>query len=103
MGCEAIKSSAPRKQILIPTLHIKKLEPGFYRAELRDTSFGKGEFETQSIAEAIRHTAAGAPKEVLGFHIWYEHVSIGTTPVMNMRYDPETLSQRLMTLHSQMR
>ena len=88
---------------MIPTLHIKKLEAGFYRAELRDTSFGTGEFETPSITDAIRHAAAGAPKGVPGFHIWYEHVCLGTTPVMNMRYDPETLSQRLMALHAQMR
>lgn len=88
---------------MIPTLHIKKLEPGFYRAELRDTSFGSGQFETTSITEAIRHAAKGAPKTVPGFHIWYDHVCLGTTPIMNMQFDAETLSQRLLALHAQMR
>ncbi|WP_273544514.1 hypothetical protein [Delftia acidovorans] len=36
-----------------------------------------------------------------GFHIWYGHVSIGTTSLYAMRHDAETLAQRLVSLHSQ--
>ncbi|WP_339557299.1 hypothetical protein [Comamonas sp. MYb396] len=53
-----------------------------------------------SIAGAIRDTAQLLPK-ARAFHIWFEHVSIGTTPVLHMQHDPETLESRLKLLHGQ--
>lgn len=88
---------------MIPTLHIEKLEPGLYRAELTDTPEGSGQFEVGNIAEAIRTSAAGAGNRVSAFHIWFEHVSIGTTPAVAMRHDAETIARRLMLLHGQFR
>lgn len=88
---------------MIPTLHIQKLEPGLYCAELTDTPEGRGEFEVGNIAEAIRASAAGAGNQASAFHIWYEHVSIGTNPTAAMRHDAETMAQRLMVLHGQFR
>lgn len=88
---------------MIPTLRIEKIEPGHYRAELTDTPEGSGEFEVGNIAEAIRASAAGAGNRASAFHIWYEHVSIGTTPTVAMRHDAETMAQRLMVLHGQFR
>lgn len=88
---------------MIPTLRIHKLEPGLYRAELTDTPEGRGEFEVGSITEAIRTSAAGASNQVSAFHIWFEHVGIGTTSTLAMRHDAETMAQRLMVLHGQFR
>jgi len=51
---------------------------------------------------AIRDTAMLMPKTP-AFHIWLEHVSIGTTAALNMRHDAETLANRLKLLHGQFR
>lgn len=88
---------------MIPSLRIQKLEPGLYRAELAETPEGDGDFEVGSIAEAIRASAAGAGNRVSAFHIWFEHVGIGTTSTLAMRHDAETMAQRLMVLHGQFR
>ncbi len=87
---------------MIPTLHIHKLEQGLYRAELANTPEGEVEFDGPSISHIIRTTAAGAPP-ASAFHVWYEHVSIGTIPTAAMRHDAETMVQRLMMLHGQYR
>jgi len=86
---------------MIPTLHIQKIEPGNYLAEMRGTPDGSCEFRVSSIAEAIRISAAGAGNQVSAFHIWFEHVGIGTTSTLAMRHDAETMAQRLMVLHGQ--
>ena len=43
----------------------------------------------------------GNALEARAFHIWYEHVSIGTTPVLHIQHDPETLASKLKLLHGQ--
>ena len=35
------------------------------------------------------------------FHIWFELVTIATTPTINMRHDAETLANKLKLLHGQ--
>ncbi len=87
---------------MIPSLHISKEEPGLYRARLVDWDTGEVEFDGPSISHIIRTTAAGAPP-ASAVHVWYEHVSIGTTPTVAMRHDAETMAQRLMVLHGQFR
>ncbi|MFD2297739.1 hypothetical protein QRO11_15475 [Paracidovorax citrulli] len=67
-----------------------------------DWDTGEVEFDGPSISHLIRSTAAGAPA-ASAIHVWYEHVSIGTTSVQAMRHDAETLAQRLMVLHGQYR
>lgn len=62
----------PRGQEVIPTLTIEKAAPGECRA-----------------------TVNNGRSEQADFHIWVEHVSIGTTPTQNMRHDPETLANCL--------
>lgn len=88
---------------MILTLHIKKLEPGTYRAEVTGTQFGTAQFEIGGIAEAIQKCASVPLEGASAFHIWYEHVCIGTTPIMNMQYDALALARRLEQLHGQVR
>lgn len=87
---------------MILSLHIDKLEPGLYHARITDGVSTLAESETHSISDAIREAAMGFPK-AMAFHIWYEHVSIGTTLPLAMRHDAGTLAQRLMVLHGQVR
>lgn len=88
---------------MILTLRIEKLEPGLYAAVVSDGRDELSTFEVGSIGAAIRQCVSGPLPEVTAFHIWFEHVSIGTTMLANMRHDPETLAQRLMLLHGQAR
>ena len=84
---------------MILTLHITKIDPGHYRAEVLDGREELGEFDAPGIGAAIRQCAQGEMPDLSGFHIWYEHVCAGTVSVPNMRIDPEGIAQRLMALH----
>lgn len=86
---------------MIYTLHIDKEEPGLYTARVLDGRAEVAEFQAATISAAIRDCAGVAFPGLDGFHIWYGHVSIGTTPLYAMRHDAETLAQRLVSLHSQ--
>lgn len=86
---------------MIYTLHIDKEEPGLYTARVLDGRAEVAEFQAATISGAIRDAAAGTLQGLDGFHIWYGHVSIGTTSLYVMRHDAETLAQRLVSLHSQ--
>jgi len=85
---------------MIQSLHIEKSAPGQYLARVMNEHSEALSFTACSIAGAIRDTAQMLPK-ARAFHIWYEHVSIGTTPVLHMQHDPETLASRLKLLHGQ--
>lgn len=85
---------------MIPTLTIEKAAPGEYRATVSNGRSEQADFHASSIMSAIRDTAMLMPKTP-AFHIWFEHVSIGTTPALNMRHDAETLANRLKLLHAQ--
>lgn len=87
---------------MILSLHIDKEAPGQYHARVTDGVSTLADFQIQSISHAIRDAVLAHPK-AMAFHIWYEHVSIGTTLPLAMRHDAGTLAQRLMTLHGQVR
>lgn len=86
---------------MILTLHIDKEEPGLYTARVLHCQAEVEEFQSGTISEAIRDCAEASLQGLDGFHIWYGHVSIGTTSLYAMRHDAETLAQRLVRLHSE--
>ena len=86
---------------MIYTLHIDKEEPDLYTARVLDGRTEVAEFHAATISSAIWDCAVGTLPGLDGFHIWYSHISIGTTPLYAMRHDAETLAQRLVSLHSQ--
>ncbi|WCM88862.1 hypothetical protein [Acidovorax sp. NCPPB 3576] len=88
---------------MILTLQIHKEEPGRYAAQVLNGHAEVATFDASTIGGAIRECGAGPLPEVSAFHIWYGHVSIGTTLTATMRHDSETLAQRLMTLHGQLK
>ncbi len=85
---------------MILTLRIRKAGPGRYEAEVQDGREEVGELESGTIAGVIRDCANVPMPDIQAFHIWYEHVSIGTTALAPMRHDAETLAQRLLALHA---
>ena len=85
---------------MLLTLHIIKIESGDYRAHVMEGVQHLGDYETTSIAEAIRLAAENPLPDLAGFHIWYEHISIGSVPADDMRRDPEALARRLVELHA---
>jgi hypothetical protein len=85
---------------MLLTLHIIKIESGDYRAHVMEGTQHLGDFETTSIAEAIRLATENPLPELAGFHLWYEHVSVGSVTAGEMRSDPETLARRLVELHA---
>ena len=85
---------------MIQSLHIEKSAPGQYLARVMNEHSEALSFTSGTIAGAIRDAARMVPK-VREFHIWYEHVSIGTTPVLHMQNDSETLASKLKLLHGQ--
>lgn len=87
---------------MIQSLHIEKDAPGEYTARVMNEHSEALNFSASSISGAIRDTARMLPS-VAAFHIWFEHVSIGTTMALNMQHDPETLAGRLKLLHGQVR
>ena len=87
---------------MIPTLIIETAAPGEYSVTVVDGDAEQSGFHAGSIMSSIRHATILMPK-TQAFHIWFEHVSIGTTPAINMRNDAETLANRLMILHGQFR
>ncbi|MBO0987532.1 hypothetical protein INR38_19055 [Delftia sp. SD018] len=86
---------------MIYTLHIDKEEPGLYTARVLDGRAEVAEFQAATISGAIRDCAVATLPGLDGFHIWYGHVSVGTTSIDAMRHDAETLAQRLVRLHSE--
>ena len=86
---------------MLLTLHIKKDAPGVYTAHISSDRSEIGEFQAGTIASAIREAAQSQSSGVSGWHIWYEHVSIGTRAIVAMKHDAETLAQRLMVMHGQ--
>ncbi|MGF6212598.1 hypothetical protein [Comamonas sp. 4034] len=93
-------SIRPRSEKMIQSLHIEKSAPGQYLARVMNEHSEALCFTSSCIAGAIRDAARMIPK-ARAFHIWYEHVSIGTTPVLHMQNDPETLASKLKLLHGQ--
>ncbi|WCM94165.1 hypothetical protein M5C99_05400 [Acidovorax sp. NCPPB 2350] len=88
---------------MILTLQIDKEEPGRYAVQVLNGREEVSAFETSTIGSAIRACGAGPLPDVSAFHIWYSHVSMGTTLPAAMRHDSETRAQRLMVLHGKVR
>jgi hypothetical protein len=86
---------------MLLTLHISKIEPGNYRVLILDGREELDQWDAPNVATAIRDCSQDEMPDLLGFHIWYGHVCLGTTAVSDMRIDPEGLAQRLMALHGQ--
>ena len=84
---------------MILTLHISKIEPGNYRVAVLDGREEMDEWGAPTIGAAIRQCGQAEMPDLSGFHIWYEHVCVGTTSMSNMRIDPDGIAQRLMALH----
>lgn len=82
-------------------LHIDKEEPGLHGMRVLYGRDEVAEFQAATISGAIRDCAVSTLPGLDGFHIWYGHIVIGTTPLYAMRYEAETLAQRLVTLDSQ--
>lgn len=85
---------------MIQSLHIEKSAPGQYLARVMNEHSEALSFTSGSIAGTIREAARKMPK-AKAFHIWYEHVRIGTTPVLNVQHDQEMLAPKLKLLHGQ--
>jgi len=85
---------------MIQSLHIEKAAPGEYAARVMNEHSEAVSFTASSIASAIRDAARLLPS-ARAMHVWFEHVSIGTTPALNMQHDAETLANRLKLLHGQ--
>ncbi|WP_240933155.1 hypothetical protein [Diaphorobacter sp. HDW4B] len=91
-----------RGEAMIPTLIIEKAAPGEYSVTVVDGDAEQSDFHAGSIMSAIRDATILMPKTQT-FHVWYEHVSIGTIPALHMRHDAETLANKLKLLHGQFR
>ncbi|WP_239384127.1 hypothetical protein [Delftia tsuruhatensis] len=91
----------PYHAAMILTLQICKEEPGLHTVRVLDGQCEIEVFQTATISEAIRDCGVAAFPDLDGFHIWCGHISIGTAPLYTMRHDAETLTQRLVSLHSQ--
>ena len=88
---------------MLLTLHISKIKPGNYRVAVLDGREEMDEWGVPNIAAAIRQCSQAEMSDLSGFHIWYEHVCVGTTTMSNMRIDPDGIAQRLMSLHGAVR
>ncbi|KJA11284.1 hypothetical protein RP29_06040 [Acidovorax temperans] len=86
---------------MLLTLHISKFEPGNYRVYVLDGRDELDEWWAPNVGAAIRECGYAEMPDLLGFHIWYEHVCVGTTAISDMRNDPEGIAQRLMALYAQ--
>lgn len=86
---------------MLLTLHISKIEPGNYRALVLDGREEVDQWEAPNIATAIRDCGQDGTPGLVGFHIWYGHVCLGTTALIDMRREPDVISQRLVDLYSQ--
>ena len=82
-------------------LHIDKEEPGLHGMRVLCGRDEVAEFQAATISGAIRDCVVCTLPGLDGFRIWYGHIVIGTTPLYAMRYEAETLAQRLVTLDSQ--
>ena len=86
---------------MLLTLHISKIEPRIYRVVVLDGREELDQWEAPNVATAIRDCSQDQTPDLLGFHIWYGHVCLGTTGMSDVRADPESIAQRLMALHGQ--
>lgn len=87
---------------MIYTLHIDMQVSGFYTDRILHGNVELFEFQASTLSDAIRDSCAvGKLMGIEGFHIWYGHISIGTTSLHAMYHDAEMLAQRLVSLHSQ--
>lgn len=93
-------SIRPRSEKMVQSQHIEKGAPGQYLARVMNEHSEALSFTSSCIAGVIRDAVRMIPK-AKAFHIWYEHVSIGTTPVLRMQHDPEALASKLKLLHGQ--
>lgn len=86
---------------MIYTLHIDKEGPGSYAVRVLDGRDEVATFFASTISGTIRDCAVGKRTGLDGFHIWYGHVSVGTTSIDAVRHDAETLAQRLVSMCAQ--
>lgn len=84
---------------MLLTLHISKIETGNYRVLVLDGREEVDQWEAPNIATAIRDCGQDGTPGLLGFHIWYGNVCVGTTAMSCMRSDSEVIAQRLLDLY----
>lgn len=87
---------------MLLTLYIRKAQPGLYTSHVADGSVDADSFDTATIAEALRSTAANA-YDAAGFNVYYHDVSIGTVSICHLASDSEALADRLVDLASSFR
>lgn len=84
---------------MLLTLHIIKIESGDYRAHVMEGTQHLGIYDATIIKECILLAAENPLPDLAGFHLWYEHVCVGTVSAGEMRADAESLANRLMALY----
>ncbi len=57
-------------------------------------------YEASGIKEAILLAAENPLPDLAGFHLWYEHVSVGTVFAGEMRANAEVQAKELMVRHA---
>ena len=85
---------------MLLTLHILKIESGDYRAHVIEGTQHLGDYEASSIKEAILLAAENPLPDLAGFHLWYEHVCLGTVSAGEMRLEAEALAKELTLRHA---
>lgn len=85
---------------MIYSLYITKDATGIYTSRVCVGSDSEPiiEFESDTISNAIRGVAEQELSGVVGFHIWYRALCLGTIPVEEMLRSPESLAERAVKL-----
>lgn len=93
------------KEPQILTLHIERVQPGMYRAEvLAHGTRVAGESMHASIAEAIRDEALAVPEGFAHFmEVRYCELSSGTIPLGVIAEQADAIAKHLVDLMSEMR
>lgn len=85
---------------MLLALHIVKIDSGAYRAHVMGGAVQLGDYQSSSISECILLAAENPLPDLVGFHLWYEHVSMGTVSAGEMRADAEALAKELVHRHA---
>ena len=85
---------------MIYSLYITKDAPGIYTSRICVGSDSEPiiDFVTDTIGNAIREVADQGLPGVVGFHVWYRALCLGTIPIAEMLRDSESLAERAVKL-----
>lgn len=91
--------------IMVPTLHIDKVDSSLYLARLLDGEVEMGEPSAHgTIAEALVHAGEAVPKNLAAFvEVWYVDVSIGMHTLARLKTDADGLAHQLVALAAAVR